>query len=106
MVRRAFSPPVFALILTALVLSAAGGMRTWADNELPRVKFLATGGTIATRGGTRLTAEEVLQLVPGLSRYARPEPEQFANVASTLTEAKRLMSSKRNSRSYRVRDAE
>ena len=58
-------------------------MRTWADNELPRVKFLATGGTIATRGGTRLTAEEVLQLVPGLSRYARPEPEQFANVAST-----------------------
>jgi L-asparaginase len=58
-------------------------MRTWAENELPRVKFLATGGTIATRGGARLTAEEVLQLVPGLQRYARPEPEQFANVAST-----------------------
>ena len=30
-----------------------------------------------------MTAEEVLQLVPGLQRYARPEPEQFANVAST-----------------------
>src|SRR5256885_16915472 len=58
-------------------------MRTRAAGELPRVKFLATGGTIATRGGTRLTAEEMLQLVPGLSRYARPEPEQFANVAST-----------------------
>jgi L-asparaginase len=58
-------------------------MRTWAENDLPRVRFLATGGTIATRGGTRLTAEEVLQLVPGLQRYARPEPEQFANVAST-----------------------
>ncbi|HEV3214379.1 MAG TPA: asparaginase [Vicinamibacterales bacterium] len=83
MLRRTFNPPVFALILTALVLSAVGGMRTWADNELPRVKFLATGGTIATRGGTRLTAEEMLQLVPGLGRYARPEPEQFANVAST-----------------------
>jgi L-asparaginase len=83
MLRRTLNPPVFALILTALVLGAVGGMRTWADNELPRVKFLATGGTIATRGGTRLTAEEVLQLVPGLSRYARPEPEQFANVAST-----------------------
>jgi L-asparaginase len=82
MLRRTFNPPVFAVILTALVLSAVG-MRTWADNELPRVKFLATGGTIATRGGTRLTAEEVLQLVPGLGRYARPEPEQFANVAST-----------------------
>jgi L-asparaginase len=83
MPRRSISPAVFALIFTALVLGAGVGMRTWAENELPRVKFLATGGTIATRGGTRLTAEEVLQLVPGLQRYARPEPEQFANVAST-----------------------
>jgi len=83
MLRRSLSPPAFALILTALVLGAGVGMRTRAENELPRVKFLATGGTIATRGGTRMTAEEVLQLVPGLQRYARPEPEQFANVAST-----------------------
>ena len=32
---------------------AVGGIDTWADNELPRITFLATGGTIATRGGTR-----------------------------------------------------
>jgi L-asparaginase len=83
MLRRSLSPPAFALILTALVLGAGVGMRTRAAGELPRVKFLATGGTIATRGGTRMTAEEVLLLVPGLQRYARPEPEQFANVAST-----------------------
>jgi L-asparaginase len=83
MLRRSLSPPALALAFTALVLWAGVGMRTWAENELPRVKFLATGGTIATRGGTRMTAEEVLQLVPGLQRYARPEPEQFANVAST-----------------------
>src|SRR3954463_4974444 len=83
MLRRSLSPPAFALILTALVLGAGVGMRTRAENELPRVKFLATGGTIATRGGTRMTAQEVPQLVPGLQRYARPEPEQFANVAST-----------------------
>ena len=76
-------PPVLALILTALALGAVGGINSWADNELPRVRFIATGGTIATRGGTRMTAEEVLQLVPGLQRHARPEPEQFANVAST-----------------------
>ena len=76
-------PPVLAFILTALALGAMGGMNIWADNELPRVRFIATGGTIATRGGTRMTAEEVLQLIPGLQRYARPEPEQFANVAST-----------------------
>src|SRR3954471_48050 len=83
MLRRSLSPPAFALILTALVLGAGVGMRTRAENELPRVKFLATGGTIATPGGTRMTAEEVLHLVPGLQRYARPDPEQFANVAST-----------------------
>jgi L-asparaginase len=83
MLRRSLNPPVFGLILTALVLGAGVGMRTLAQNELPRVRFLATGGTIATRGGMRMTAEEVLQLVPGLQRYARPEPEQFANVAST-----------------------
>jgi L-asparaginase len=65
------------------VLGAAGGINTWAENELPRIRFIATGGTIATRGGTRMSAEEVLQLVPGLHRIARPEPEQFANVAST-----------------------
>ena len=83
MLRRFTRPPVLALILTAFALAASGGIDTWADDQLPRVRFIATGGTIATRGGTRMTAEEVLQLIPGLQRYARPEPEQFANVAST-----------------------
>jgi L-asparaginase len=83
MLRPFRKPPVLALVLTALVFCAAGGMDIWADNQLPRVRFIATGGTIATRGNTRLSAEEVLQLVPGLHRYAQPEPEQFANIAST-----------------------
>jgi L-asparaginase len=83
MFRRFAKPPVLALMLTAVTLGGLTGIDSWADNDLPRIKFLATGGTIATRGGARLSAEEVLQLVPGLQRYARPEPEQFANVAST-----------------------
>jgi L-asparaginase len=70
-------------VFTALVFGAVGGMDIWADNQLPRIRFIATGGTIATRGSTRMSAEEVLQLVPGLQRYAQPEPEQFANIAST-----------------------
>jgi len=78
MLRRFTKPPVLALMLTAVTLGALTGIDSWADNDLPRIKFLATGGTIATRGGARLSAEEVLQLVPGLQRYARPEPEQFA----------------------------
>ena len=83
MLRRFTTPPAIALTAALVAFGALSGINSWADNDLPRVKFLATGGTIATRGGTRLSAEEVLQMVPGLQRYARPEPEQFANIAST-----------------------
>ena len=83
MLRPLRKPSILALVLTGLVFSAVGGMDIWADNQLPRIRFIATGGTIATRGSTRMNAEEVLQLVPGLQRYAQPEPEQFANIAST-----------------------
>jgi len=70
----------------ALALVSVAGIsiaQTRVQPDTPRVRMLATGGTIGTRGATRLTAEEILQLVPGLSRYAQPEAEQFANVAST-----------------------
>jgi L-asparaginase len=50
---------------------------------LPRVRLVATGGTISNRAGGRLTAEELVQSMPGLDRHARPEFEQFANVASS-----------------------
>jgi L-asparaginase len=83
MLLRLTKPPVLALIFTSLVLGVVGSPETGAADDLPRVKFIATGGTIATFGGTRLNAEEVLEMVPGLSRFARPEPEQFANVSST-----------------------
>ncbi len=43
---------------------------------------MATGGTISNRSGGRLTAEELVESMPGLDRYVRPEFEQFANVAS------------------------
>jgi L-asparaginase len=49
----------------------------------PRVRLVATGGTISNRAGGRLTAEELVQSMPGLDRHARPEFEQFANVASS-----------------------
>jgi len=57
--------------------------------ERPRVRLVATGGTISNRTGGRLTAEELVQLIPNLPRYVTPEFEQFANVASsamTLTQ--------------------
>jgi L-asparaginase len=51
--------------------------------EVPRVRLVATGGTISNRTGGRLTAEELVKGMPGIERYARPEFEQFANVASS-----------------------
>jgi L-asparaginase len=63
-----------ALLLAALVGGAA---------ELPRVRLVATGGTISNRTGARLTAEDLVQSIPSLARYVRVESEQFANIASS-----------------------
>jgi L-asparaginase len=49
---------------------------------LPKVRLVATGGTISNRTGGRLTAEELVNSLPGIERYVRPEFEQFANIAS------------------------
>jgi L-asparaginase len=49
---------------------------------LPRVRLVATGGTISNRSGGRLTAEQLVATLPGVERYVRPEFEQFSNVAS------------------------
>jgi L-asparaginase len=50
--------------------------------SLPRVRLIATGGTISNRDEGRLTAEELIKSIPDVERYARPEFEQFANVSS------------------------
>ena len=52
------------------------------QQTLPRVRLIATGGTISNRSGGRLTAEELVASIPGVERYVRPEFEQFTNVAS------------------------
>jgi len=53
-----------------------------AQTALPRVRLIATGGTISNRSGGRLTAEELVSSIPGVEKYVRPEFEQFANVSS------------------------
>src|SRR6187401_1240826 len=50
---------------------------------LPKVHFVATGGTISNKEGGRLTAEELSKSMPGVERYARLTHEQFTNVASS-----------------------
>jgi L-asparaginase len=50
---------------------------------LPKIRLLATGGTISNRAGGRLTAAELVASMTGVERYARVESEQFANTSSS-----------------------
>ena len=77
-------------------VSARLGRASGRQAPLPRVHFVATGGTISNKDGGRLTAEELAKSMPGVERYARLTHEQFANVASSeLTLAQWLGLSKR-----------
>jgi L-asparaginase len=53
-----------------------------AATALPKVRLVATGGTISNRPGSRLTADELIASIPQIGTYARVEAEQFANVSS------------------------
>ena len=68
---------LLAGLVLLLVVSTAGA------EEVPRVRLIATGGTISNRQGGRLSHEDLVKSVPNLDRYARVESEQFANVASS-----------------------
>jgi L-asparaginase len=72
-------PRVTARLLAALLLLVVAAAEA---QEVPRVRLIATGGTISNRQGGRLTHEDLVKSVPNLERYARVESEQFANVAS------------------------
>jgi L-asparaginase len=67
-------------LLVAWLTPIAAGAQ---DAVLPRVRLVATGGTISNRTGGRLTAEELVKSMSGVERYARAEFEQFTNQASS-----------------------
>src|SRR5262245_14346770 len=100
---RAFGLLVF-LLANGAVLPAQG---------LPRVMVIATGGTIAgeqrepgTLGGyeIRKSVNEVVGLVPEVSKYAEIETEQFVNLPSpSITPEHWLQLSKRISEIFRTR---
>jgi L-asparaginase len=74
-------PAVALLCAVVSLVQPLTAQRTPAP--LPRVHFVATGGTISNKDGGRLTAEELAKNMPGVERYARVTHEQFANVASS-----------------------
>ena len=76
------------------------------DAPRPRVRLLATGGTISNRAGGRLTAEDLVKLVPQLDRYARVESEQFANLASSQLTLDQWVALARRANALLAADAE
>jgi L-asparaginase len=87
-------PVRVTLLLLVLGLTPAFAQpQPGAQPSLPRVRVMATGGTIAgvqdapgTLGGYRAGARsigEIVKSVPELARFAEIETEQFLNVAST-----------------------
>jgi L-asparaginase len=70
-------------IAIAFALLVASSAQAQPAADAPRVRLVATGGTISNRTGGRLTAEELVHAMPGVERYAKPEFEQFSNVASS-----------------------
>jgi len=58
---------------------------------LPKVRLVATGGTISNRDGGRLTSRELIAAMPGLDRFVRAEEEQFDNVASAAISLKQWL---------------
>jgi len=80
-VRPSLLPAVVLLCAVVGLVQPLTAQRS--PGPLPRVHFVATGGTISNRDGGRLTAEELAKNMPGVERYARLTHEQFANVASS-----------------------
>jgi L-asparaginase len=58
---------------------------------VPKIRLIATGGTISNRSGGRLTADELVASMPGLDRYVRAEAEQFANTSSSALTLKQWL---------------
>jgi len=73
-------PAALLLVLAGLIQPLTAERE---QSALPRVHFVATGGTISNRDGGRLSAEELSKSMPGVERFARLTHEQFANVASS-----------------------
>jgi len=71
-------------VAAALYLIAAN--ECYAGEQLiepPVVRLIATGGTISNHPNGRLTADELVALVPSLSRFVSVETEQFVNIPSS-----------------------
>ncbi len=61
------------------------------SGELPLVKIIATGGTIANTPEGRISGEDLVKAIPRLKDYARIEVEEFSRVNSTQFSTKMML---------------
>jgi len=76
---RGLAVPGFAAAVTVAVAVGAAH----AQEKLPLVKVVATGGTIANTPSGRLHAGEVAEAIPALKKVARLEVEEVIRVGSS-----------------------
>jgi len=69
--------------VVAAALLAAAASPAGAQEKLPLVKVVATGGTIANTPSGRLNAAEVAEAIPQLKKVARLEVEEVIRVGSS-----------------------
>ena len=71
------------LTLVVLTLSGLSGPENRGGGRTSRVRLIATGGTISNLIPGRLTATQLVRLVPTLDRYVEAEAEDFTNLPSS-----------------------
>ena len=70
----------FGSLIFALLFYSTGII---AQENLPKVHIIATGGTIASGGARQLTGEDLVKVIPGLDKVAVITTEQLFNVGSS-----------------------
>lgn len=70
-------------VIGVFLFSACDRAEAAQERKRPTVRLVATGGTIANSPGDRLTADDLVALIPSLDRNFIVETEQFANLPSS-----------------------
>ena len=99
MTRKIGTVPIF------LALALAAGT-AHAQDKLPLIKVLATGGTIANTPSGRLHAGEVAEAIPQLKKIARLDVEEVMRVGSSAITVEQWLTLARRINEIIARDAE
>ena len=90
----------------ALLAALAGIAPAYAQDKLPLIKVVATGGTIANTPSGRLHAGEVAEAIPQLKKIARLDVEEVMRVGSSSITVEQWLTLARRINEIIARDTE